>query len=546
MKWGATMKSKIFFITVVIILTTFNSLTHAQQPRQDRKLMSKEDSAALNALVLYPDSTRLAIFEAAEYPAIIVNLATLQKNSSEDFSALISSYAKDEQEDLYNLCRYPGLISNLVRGGTKSDNEINSILANYPIEIRETALKYADDPTTFETLQKIDNFQTQINARFEDIISGYSPVAQSAFRQLIQLPDVVNLLNDHLELTVRVGDHYRRNPQWVIHRADSAYAAETKQHTEDAVSWQQSIQQNPDAATDLQSAASDYAQQNGYSQDEINTAPNPEVVANYTCYPYSYWTGYPSWYPYSYWYPYPFWFDCGFYRDSFGHMVVLGPPSPYFTNWYFYSPEHWNRYPHLADHYIGYYRTRPSVTRNAIIVRGWVHDNKRLLPSNFLTDRTQRVRAIQDVGRMHVEMQKQLGTKPVAEDVREQFIQKNISKYPTLRYTKPEAPRPSDRTPTVPAVHIEQPVTQPSVRINRPELQPTSRSQPIQQQPERSNQGTPASRFNDIQRAQQYHSNTWEQAKPVSRPQPQPQAKQQPARQSPPGSNQGGSSRKEK
>jgi len=539
------MKSKIFFITMVIVLATFNTITHAQQPPTNHKLMSKEDSAALNALVMYPDTTRLAIFEAAEYPAIIVNLATLQKISSEDFSALISSYSKDEQEDLYNLTRYPGLISNLVRGGKKSNNQINAILANYPSEIHDAALKYASDPTTFETLQKIDNFQSQINAKFEEIISGYQPVTQNAFRQLIQLPDVINLLNDHLELTVRVGDHYRRDPQWVIHRADSAYAAETKQHSEDVASWQQSIQQNPDDAADLQNAAADYAQENGYSQADITTAPNPEEVANYTCYPYSYWTGYPSWYPYSYWYPYPFWFDCGFYRDRGGHIVILGPPSPYFTSWYFYSPEHWNRYPHLADHYIGYYRTRPTVTRNAIIVRGWVHENKRLLPPNFLTDKTQRVRAIQDVGRMHVEMRKQLGTKPITDDVREQFIQKNISKYPTLRYTKPEAPKTGDRTPYTPVFHIDPPVKQPPVRINIPERQPTPLpQQPVRMQPERPIiQGQPAPRFNNIQRAQQYHTNTWEQAQPVQRPQVQqaPRPQPQPARQSPPPNNREGS-----
>ena len=87
-----------------------------------------------------------------------------------------------------------------------------------------------------------------------------------------------------------------------------------------AEAWKQSIEQNPDEADDLQNAANDYATENGYTQEDVNTSPNPDEVSNYTCNPYSYWFGYPSWYPYSYWYPYPYWFDCGFYHDRSGRL----------------------------------------------------------------------------------------------------------------------------------------------------------------------------------------------------------------------------------
>ena len=53
---------------------------------------TKDDSAAINALALYPDSVRMEIFTACEYPAIIVNVASLQKNSSAAFADLVSNY----------------------------------------------------------------------------------------------------------------------------------------------------------------------------------------------------------------------------------------------------------------------------------------------------------------------------------------------------------------------------------------------------------------------------------------------------------------------
>src|SRR5580658_10589508 len=78
---------------------------------------TKEDSAAINALALYPDSVRMEIFTACEYPAVIVNVASLQKNSSAAFADLVSSYDKTKQEDIWNLSRYPNLIARLVDGG---------------------------------------------------------------------------------------------------------------------------------------------------------------------------------------------------------------------------------------------------------------------------------------------------------------------------------------------------------------------------------------------------------------------------------------------
>src|SRR5271168_2977686 len=125
---------------------------------------TKEDSAAINALALYPDSVRMEIFTACEYPAIIVNAASLQKNSSAAFADLVSGYSKTKQEDVWNMSRYPNLISRLVDGGKKSKEDIETILANYPADIHDIALKYGRDE--YDLLNKVNDLQNNTNQQF--------------------------------------------------------------------------------------------------------------------------------------------------------------------------------------------------------------------------------------------------------------------------------------------------------------------------------------------------------------------------------------------
>jgi hypothetical protein len=532
------MKMKLLIgIVCCIVMGVVSTTAVAIQQNPRPKHVMREDSVAVNALVMYPDTIRLHIFEACEYPAAIVSVASLQKNSSGDFDSLISGYSRDEQEDLWNLSRYPALISALAQGGRKSADQINTMLTEFPADVHEIAVKYGTQ--YYDLIQKMDTILSQADDQFEQIISDYPPVTQDAFRDIIQYPEIISLLNDHLDLAVRVGDRFRRNPERVIHKADSLNLAETRKEAEDADAWKQRIEQNPDEAADLQQAASDYATENGYTQEDLNTSPNPEDVSNYTCSPYSYWLGYPTWYPYSYWYPYPFWFDCGFYHDRFGRIVIIGSPSSYFTNWYFYYPEHWHRYPNLCNAYIDhYYGPRRVTGRNAVLVHTWVRDNRNYLPKDFIGNSSRRTEVIREVGQLNMDARKQEGGKPVAPAVRDQYFRNNISRYPSLNADQKTRLDTGDRQRDVP-VAIPQPVKQPPVRIARPMQPPARIVQPVRPpalNPRRA-PTPPAYRFKEINRAQEYQRNVWEQSQPAVRPQPQPARRpepQQPVRQEPP------------
>lgn len=503
-----------------LCLSRINTIASALQQSTDDKSFTKEDSVAVTALVLYPDTLRMDIFEACQYPGAIIKIASLQKSSSWDFTQLISNYTKEDQEDLWNLSRYPGLISKLVKGGKKSEDQIKTILSDYPDEIHEKAKKYADN--NYNLLEKIDKLQDKINTQFGRIILDYPVVTQSALRELIGHPEIISLLNDHLSLTVRVGDHYRLNPKWMIHRADSMNLSEVSKHARDLEAWKQTMQQNPDEQKDLKNAANDYAQENGYSKDEVYTPANRDYVSYYNTYPYSYWFGYPTWYPYRYWYPYPYWFDSGFYYDMSGNMVIIGLPSHYFTNWYFYYPEHWTRYPHLGNTFVNYYYgPRRSLSSNSQIVHKWVQDNKNYLPGDFQTNNSKRVEAIKEIGQLNLDVQKQLRSKIISPRDRDEFFQTKSSQYPALNFTRqPETQVEGIRENKYNV--IQQPIRQPSVQIAKPDQQRIPNQKQTTTTPPTEN------KFENMNRARDYHSKTWEQAEPRQQIQPQVQPREVP------------------
>jgi len=547
---------KITWIIPAMSLVLISFALEAQEKAPSQKHMMREDSAAVNALVMYPDTIRLDIFEACEYPSAIVSIASLQKNSSAQFDSLIGNYSKTEQENFWNLSRYPGLISRLAQEGERSVSRIIIILKDYPAEIHETALEYGTK--YFDALQKMDGIQTETDAQFDQILADYPQVTQKALRDLIQFPEVINLLNDHLGLTVRVGDRYRLDPQGVIHKADSLNLAVTRQNAADAEAWKQSIEQDPDDQKELVSAADQYATENGYTQDEIDTPPDPAYVANYTCNPYSYWFGYPTWYPYSYWYPYPYWFDCGFYRDRHGNIIVIGTPSRYFTDWYFYYPEHWNRYPHLCNTYIDhYYERRRSTGGNSSIVHTWVRQRKNYLPPDFVSSPpAKRIEVIRQAARLDLDAQKANKGKPITPAVRAKYLIADKDKFPSLRTPPKVTPERAvvdqsdeiQRPEKQPAVKIFGPVPQPAVA--RPDYKSDAAQAPaerqVKQEPVRVNKvdqepaitsrpaPAPSYNFNKIHKAQEYQRNIWEETQPAVRPQqpaPSRQMQQAPARQ---------------
>ena len=431
------------------------------------KQVIKENQEAVDAIAMYPTETRKIIFEATEYPEVIAKLNAMQKNSQDAFEKLISSFSKEEQEKIWNLTRYDGLISDLVANHNKSEVEINNILVNYPEEIHKTALE--ERRNNYDLLVQIDKMNKSYNSDFELLLSGYPPEVINAFREMIKMPEVLDLLFDHMQYTVVVGDYYKKNPERVLHKTDSLNLVLTQKNTQEADDWKQSMNDNPQAQEEYTQAAQEYAQDNGYQPEDYN-APLTQDVTNYNSNPYNWWFGYPSWYPYDYWNPYPYWYDWGFYYGPGRHAVFFGLPSAYFMDWYFYYPEHCYKYAELSNHYYNYYnKHRESMNYNSIShsVNDWRNRNKDIVTDDWDKDNSNRTQRFKEYGQMETDRRKYNTKNPQKQIEQTEYLKKKQNKYPLISadVSKKQVIKDDSKIKPVQQNIPEPPVKKPTVTI---------------------------------------------------------------------------------
>jgi hypothetical protein len=522
------------------------------------KQVIKGNQEAVDAIAMYPTETRKIIFEATEYPEVIAKLNAMQKNSQDAFEKLISSLSKEEQEKIWNLTRYDGLISDLTANQKKSEDAINNILANYPEEIHKTALE--EQKKNYDLLVHIDKMNKSYNSDFELLLSGYPPEAIDAFREIIKMPEVLDILFDHMQYTVVVGDYYKKNPERVLHKTDSLNLVLTQKNTQEADDWKQSMIDNPQVQEEYTGAAQEYAQDNGYQPEDYN-APLTQDVTDYNTYPYNWWFGYPSWYPYDYWNPYPYWYDWGFYFGPGGQVVFFGLPSEYFMDWFFYYPEHCSRYAELSNHYYNYYnRHRESMNNNSIShsVNDWRDRNKDIVNADWDKDNSNRIQRFKEYGKMEKDRREYNTKNPKKQIEQTEYLQKEQKKYPLLAADvsnkqliqkdskiKPVQENKSEPVKK-PAVTIpdhykvtgngqlnnqqsEQNFQQQPVFTSPQSINTDSKKRPVNVniQPKNPNPIKQTENSNQIRDAQQFHQNTWQQIQPQPQRQPVRQAQQQ-------------------
>ena len=508
------MKNVLKPVLLLIVSLYLISNNYAQN---DSNYLTEEDSAALNALVMYPEAVRIDILEACMVPAGILKISDLQKKSSAEFVKLVGNYKKEEQEIFWNLSRYPDLITILAENKDISEDRFSTILENYPEEIRNPAR--LANKNNFYVLQEINKIQNNTQNEFEQIIYTYPVRTQQAYRELLNYPEVLSLLNEHLNLTIRAGDRYKKDPKGTLQIADSINLVITRQNAKELADWKEEIQKDPEQEKELKNASSDYLAYNGYNKDEINNSIDYEYINNYKCVPYPYWFGYPVWYPYNYWYPYPYWYDCGFYYNSFNQIVIIGLPSYYFTNWYFYYPIHIHHYPHLCNTYIKhYYGPRRPTHRNTVIVHNWVRDKSKYLPNDFISNNSKRVEVIRQIGKLDVDVQKQHPGFVTSQN-RDKYFENNKNKYPALNDRKVQDANVNNKVPTI--------------RPERPERQPTVVSpkpgrQPVDQSPKRENKKEEYD-FDKLKKAQEHHEDTWKRPESNKRIEPTPSRQPNPS-----------------
>ena len=530
--------------------STLNSAAQDNTKSSNRQIML-ESQEAVNAIAMYPRETRKIIFEASEYPEIITKLNAMRLKSQGAFENLISMLKKDEQEKIWNLTRYDNLISELASGTIKSQSEIDAILVNYPEEIHKTAID--ENKKNYKLLVQIDQINKNYDSDFELLLNSYPPETIDAFREIIKMPEVLSILNDHMQYTVLVGNYFKKNPERILHKTDSLNIVLTQKNTQEANDWKQSMNNDPQAQKEYVEAAQEYAQENGYQPDVYNT-PMTEFDTNYSSNPYNWWFGYPSWYPDNSWNPNPYWYDWGFYFGPDRQPVFNGLPSSYFMDWYFYYPEHLSNYAELSNNYYNYYdKHRESMNYNSVShsVSDWRNNNKDIVTNDWDFDKTNRVERFRQYGNMEVSRQKYNRSNPKQQIGRTEYIQKtpnrfyflnsDITKNPAIQrdthttFNQGNLPEPAKRpTVSLPSrtqTEVQRPTyvnPQPTDNVNR------QRTVNVNTPPRTVNVNIPArsSNSNQMRNAEQYNQNTWKKPQqPVQQIQPRQNTTSAPVRQ---------------
>jgi hypothetical protein len=93
--------------------------------------LAEENKKSVEALVLYPSETRLAILQATKNPEILVKMQNMREKTSAAFRALIEDFPRTTQSVFYDLNRYPGLVESLVLQKKRSGGD-SQIAAGTP------------------------------------------------------------------------------------------------------------------------------------------------------------------------------------------------------------------------------------------------------------------------------------------------------------------------------------------------------------------------------------------------------------------------------
>jgi hypothetical protein len=323
---------------------------------QENQLETDKGIAA--SIAPYSADVRQAILLASQHPQTLTALQKNQSQTVDAFHNLINGFDKKKQVWFYTITRYPDLLHMLATLPKKKDKEaVYQILPSQDADLKEAAWELYKSKK--KDLIKLDGINTSAQQNFAQSIIDLDAPTKAAFKKLSNMPDVLTLLTNNINLTTRLGQHYKRNPEACNDRLAALHDSLNVQNQYEMAAYKKQMADDPKAQDELSQAAKDYATENGIDvpTQQTDESDNENYYAN----PYSYWFGYPDWYSYPLWYPGSFWFDTGLYFGV-GGFGIWGLPGYGFSSWFF-NGGHYNRYPNLYHEFGNYYRSNMAENR---------------------------------------------------------------------------------------------------------------------------------------------------------------------------------------
>ncbi|MBK8192193.1 MAG: hypothetical protein IPK76_02845 [Lewinellaceae bacterium] len=400
----------------------------AQTDRALLRELAQENKQSIEALVLYPENARLAILEAAKYPEVLIKMQSIRTKTGAAFRTLIEDFPRSSQEIFFDISRFPGLTAALV-SHQNDRTALSRDLEQMPEDKRSDALGLVE--RQMASLVKINDLNQTAQGAFDQLIATYPAPAQQAFRTLLGLPEVIDILNEDLRFTILVGDIYKDDPAWVIQKMDSLNLVVAREHAEELENWQKTVENDPQARQEFEGASQEYATEYGYTDevydtgnDDLYAAPRAVYPEQYYQYNYPYWFGYPWWAPQPCWRPYPYWWYWGFYPYH-QTVVIVHLPSYHFMHWYFYHPHHHHRYNRLSTYFVNhYYGHRKSGSTISMGVGEWRDQNRNMISDEWLGDRDRLPARLNEYAQFEQQRQKFNDKNPARVQTREEFWKK--------------------------------------------------------------------------------------------------------------------------
>ena len=250
-----------------------------------------ETPKAVESLALYPEDTRDAILGVCLHPELVAAAGELQAEISGDFQELLVDLPREEQQKLWELVRFPGLVDALAAGERKSASEIRELAKDYSEEIRTAAEQLGRDRT--ELLREIRGLRRRAELGVDALLRIYPLETQADFRKLLERPEILSLLHQNPELTRRLGDRYRRDPEETKQLLAELGRDAEERNREALEEWVRELEEDPEAEAELRQAAEEFALEQEIDPDQAAfsepEATRVEVVHHYyTNYTYAY------------------------------------------------------------------------------------------------------------------------------------------------------------------------------------------------------------------------------------------------------------------
>ena len=342
-------------LCALIALALPGAASALKAPPPQLRELEEADRKALETIAGHSEPLRDAVLKASLHVDALVETQRIQEQSSASFQERVGKLDKKQQEQIWDVVREPGLLEELASEERPSRAELDEIAKRHPEElapaIRAVGAKHHD------LLVDVAEIHGRANGRFDVAISDLDDETQQAFRDLVDQPELLSVLVRRVNLVVRLGDSYRKNPKDTRSYLSALAVDVEKRNAAAEKEWKERIENDPKAAAELDQAARDYAEENGYDYEEL-TSPEARTRVTVVVNPYPYWFGYPYWYsnaylyPYGYWYPYRPYFGYYHYHD---HYVWWGVPPFPFVHWFYWGHHH-HHFAHLHNYFHGHFR----------------------------------------------------------------------------------------------------------------------------------------------------------------------------------------------